>query len=188
MRTNTTRYGDRSPLLPSGSSASSSRRSLAGGGNPVWVSRRGRRHGFCGKPWSRSSSPSYPCRWSTFLCRRWWTSCRKSSSSSSHCLLLPSRLSKCPRSLLRTPSRSDRRSGLRSWRNSWLKCRCLPSATASSSRRCRRLCCHGTWMQMAANGATARDQGSSTGGCLAHSLPSGPSRRDPGRYINTGQG
>ena len=53
-------------------------------------------------------------------------SCRKSSSSSSHCLLLPSRLSLCPRSLLRTPSRSERRSGLRSWRNSWWKCRCLP--------------------------------------------------------------
>ena len=44
-----------------------------------------------------------------FLCRRWWTSCRKSSSSSSHCLLLPSRSKKCPRSLLRTPSRSERR-------------------------------------------------------------------------------
>ena len=83
-----------------------------------WLARR---HGFCGTPWSRSSSPSFPCRWSTFLCRRWWTSLRMSSSSSSHCLLLPSRLSKCPRSFLRTPSRSERRSGLRSWRNSWLR-------------------------------------------------------------------
>ena len=32
-----------------------------------------------------------------------WTKLRKSSGSSSHCLLLPSRLSKCPRSFLRTP-------------------------------------------------------------------------------------
>ena len=90
------------------------------------MSRRGRRHGFCGTPWSRSSSPSYPFRWSTFMCRRWWTKLRKSSGSSSHCLLLPSRLSKCPRSFLRTPSRSERRSGLRSWRNSWWKCRRTP--------------------------------------------------------------
>ena len=43
-----------------------------------------------------------------------------------HCLLLPRRLSKCPRSFLRTPSRSVRCSGLRSWRNSWWKCRRLP--------------------------------------------------------------
>ena len=153
-------------------------RSSAGVGRHFCLRWLARRHGFCGAPWSRSSNPSYPCGWSTFLCRRWWTSCRKSPNSSSHCLLLPSRLSKCPRSLFRTPSRSECRSGLRSWRNSWWKCRCLPSATASSSRRCRRLCCHGTWMQVASDGATARDQGSSTGGCLAHSMPSGPSRRD----------
>ena len=140
-----------------------------------------------GEPPGPQVSPSYPFRWSTFLCRGWWTSCRKSSSSSSHCLLLPSRVSKCPRSLLRTPSRSERRSGLRSWRNSWWKCQCLPSATASSSRRCRRVCCHGTGPQMASNGATAQGPEVSTGGSRVRDTPSGPIASS-GRYINTGQG
>ena len=87
----------------------------------------------------------------------------------------PSWLSKCPKSPLPVNLAGAVCVSLSRRRNSWWKCRCLPSATASSSRRCRRLCCHGTWMQMAANGATARDQGGSTGGCLAHSIPSGPS-------------
>ena len=104
-----------------------------------------------------------------------------SSSSSRLSVMSPSRLSKCPRSPLarhHLAGAECRFADSADWRNSWLKCRCLLSATASSSRRCRRLCCHCTWMQMAANGATARDQGCSTGGCLAHSVSSGPSRRD----------
>ena len=87
--------------------------------------RSGRRSGFCGAPWSRTSNLCVGYRFSMLL-RRWWTRLRKSSGSSSHCLLLPSRLSKCPRSFPRTPSRSEHCSGLRSWRNSWWTCRRLP--------------------------------------------------------------
>ena len=131
----------------------------------------GRRGESRGALWSRSSTLCWLSLSSTPPSRRWWTRWWK--------------WWKCPKSPLPVNlagavcvSRSRRR-------NSWWKCRCLPSATASSSRRCRRLSCHGTWMQMAANGATARDQGGFTGGCLAHSIPSGPSPASPGRYFST---
>ena len=145
------------------------------------MSRRGRRHGFCGTPWSRSSSPLYPCRWSTFLCRRWWTSLRKSSSSSSHCLLLPSRLSKCPPSFLRTPSRSERRSGLCSWRNSWWKCHCLrgcgwlsgPMPPAGCGPACGSSPRGSTGVWRAPGTQWTRPEGFTA---------------SPWRYINTGQG
>ena len=125
----------------------------------------------------RSLANSFPrCRSSTLLCRRWWTSSKKSSSpSTSRC---PSRLSKCPRSSSRT-SRCEPWSVGCSWRNSWWKCQCFPSATASSRRRSHLSFWHGTWMQMAANGATARDKGGSTGCCRTHSTRSGPLRWDP---------
>ena len=111
------------------------------------------------------------CRSSTLLCRRWWTSSKRSSSTStSRC---QSRLSKCPRSSSRT-SRCEPWSVGCSWRNSWWKCQCLPSATASSRRRCRRSFWHGTWKQMAANGATARNTGALlvTAGHTAHPVDS----------------
>ena len=65
-------------------------------GHPLWVSRGGHRNGSSSAPWS--SSPT-SCPWSRFwifLCRRWWNSCR------TLCALL----------FL-----------IRSWRNSWWKCR-----------------------------------------------------------------
>ena len=71
---------------------------------------------------------------SMLLCRSWWTSCRKSSSSLSRCLLLPSRSSKRPRPLLRTPSRSKRRSACCRWRSSWWVCQCPPQTRAPCRR------------------------------------------------------
>ena len=50
--TSTRRHGDRSPLLPSRSSSSSSRKSPAGCGRPVWSSRGGRKSGSSGTLWS----------------------------------------------------------------------------------------------------------------------------------------
>ena len=99
---------------------------LVAGSRPDRLTEAGRRSGFCGALWSRTSNLCVGCRFSMLLCRRWWTRLRKSWGSLSHCLLLPSRLSKCPRSFLRTPFRSVRCCGLRSWRNSWWKCRRLP--------------------------------------------------------------
>ena len=95
-------------------------KSPAGGGRPVWSSRRDRKSGSSGTPWSSLPSSLPWCRFSMYLCRRWWTNwwtC--SSSSTTRC---PSRLSTSPRSH-RTPSRSVRSSSSRSWRNSWWKCR-----------------------------------------------------------------
>ena len=62
------------------------------------------------------------CRSSTLLCRRRWNSCRTSSSSSTRSCLIPSTLSKCPRSCPRT-SLCSPLCAFRSWRNSWWKCR-----------------------------------------------------------------
>ena len=61
-------------------------------------------------------------RISMFLRRRWWTSCRTSCISSARSCLFPSRLSKCPRIFLRT-SLCERLLAIRSWWNSWWKCR-----------------------------------------------------------------
>ena len=57
-----------------------------------------RRSGICGAPWSRSSTQSLWCLFSTILCRRWWNSFRTSCASSTSFCLFQSRLSKCPRS------------------------------------------------------------------------------------------
>ena len=160
------------PVAGRPSSGTSLMRSSARVGRHLCLRWLARRHRFCGTSWSRSSSPSYPCRLSTFLCRRWWTILRKSSSFSSRCLLLLSRLSNRPRSLLRTPSRSEHRSGNRSWWSSWWKCRLsclLPS--------CRSWCCHGIGPQMAARGATAQGPGVSTGGSPVRDTLSGDPQR-----------
>ena len=73
-----------------------------------WMSSRpslGRRNGSSGTPWSTLSTSSVVrpwCRSSTLLCRRRWNSCQTCSSSSTRSRPIPSRLSKCPRSVLRT--------------------------------------------------------------------------------------
>ena len=109
---------------------------------------------------------------------RWWTSCRKSSSYSSHSLLLPSRLSKRPRPLLRTPSRSERRSGLRSWRNSWWKCRCPPSPRVPPRQpSLRRRSGHSPGMPRFARVSTSVDHVGPTGGCRVRATSSGAHRR-----------
>ena len=61
------------------------------------------------------------CTW-MFLSRRWWNSCRTSCSSFACSHLIPSWWSKCPRSCL-SMSLCVRPCALRSWRNSWWKCR-----------------------------------------------------------------
>ena len=66
-----------------------------------------------------STSPL--CRFSTILRRRWWNSCLTFSASFGRSHLIPSRLSKCPRSCLRT-SPCAPLCEIRSWRNSWWKC------------------------------------------------------------------
>ena len=88
-------------------------------GRPVWSSRRGRKSGSSGTPWSSLPTLLQWYRSSTYQCRRWWTNWWTSSSSST--LQSPSRSSQCPRSHW-TPSRIVRFSS-RSWRNSWWKCR-----------------------------------------------------------------
>ena len=83
------------PGIPSSSRCmkmSSGARGLTG------CTRSGRRNGFSGTPWERSSTTRSSCRRLTFLCRRWktswWTYAGFSMSS------FPSRLLKCPRSRL----------------------------------------------------------------------------------------
>ena len=64
----------------------------------------------------------FVCRSSTLLCRIWWNSCQTSSGSSTRSYLIPSRLSKCPRSCPRT-FLCERLFAMRSWWKSWWKCR-----------------------------------------------------------------
>ena len=107
----------------------------AGDGQHLCLRSLARRHGFCSAPWSPSSRLSCRCRFLMSRCRRWRTSWRTSSSSlTCFFLLLPSRLSKCPRIFFRTKSRSELRSGIRCWWNSWWKCRlsCLSPFSSSS--------------------------------------------------------
>ena len=111
--------------LPSSrSSAACATKSPAGGGLPAWQSRRCPRHGFSGRTVEQMIESVVPSRYSisTLLCRRWWNSWWVCSSSSMRFCLLPSRLSKCPRSSSRTSLR-DSRVANRCWRNSWWKCR-----------------------------------------------------------------
>ena len=99
--------------------------------------RCGRRSGFSGTPWSRSSTL---CLWSrcfTTLCRRWWNSWWTFSHLSIS--VLPSRLSKYPESCVH-PVLLALSSVRRRWRNSWWKCpRSCPSFLFSSRLWCRTL-------------------------------------------------
>ena len=64
---------------------------------------------------------SFRCRLSTILRRRWWNRCWISCMSSTRSRLIPSRLSKCPRSFLKM-SLCEPLFAIRSWQNSWWKC------------------------------------------------------------------
>ena len=93
--------------------------------------RSGRRSRFSGTPWTTSSTPFLGFRRLMFLCRRWWNSCRTSSSSSPRvCRPLLSR-SVIDVPVVSRTSRRELRFTSRSWRNSWWKCR--PSSASSSS-------------------------------------------------------
>ena len=75
------------------------------------------RDGLCGTLWDIC-----PRLLLMSLCCRWWTSWWTSSVSSIRCVLLPSRLSTCLRSLWRTSLR-DAYVVSHSWWNSWWKYR-----------------------------------------------------------------
>ena len=82
--------------------------------------RSGHRNGFCGAPWSRTSTSSR-IRFSMCLSRRWGTSWWKCSERST--LGPRTRLSKCPRSFRSVLHCAVWRVVLRGWRSSWWKCR-----------------------------------------------------------------
>ena len=95
------------------------------GCGPGFSQSPGRRNEFSGTPWSTSSTTSAVrpwCRSSMLLCRRRWNNCQTCSGSSTGSRPFPSRSSKYPRSSLRT-SLCARSCVLRSWQNSWWKCR-----------------------------------------------------------------
>ena len=117
----TTAYGHRSDLSP------------GCGQHRCW--RCCRRWECSGTPWSRGSSTRLTCRSSTLLCRRRWNSWWISSRIWT--LMFLCRSSKCPRSCLRT-SLCARFCVLRSWQNSWWKCR--RSFPMLSLRCCKRFC------------------------------------------------
>ena len=95
-------------------------KSAAGRGQTSCLPCPDRKTGYSGAPCSRLST-SHLCRLSVFLRRRWWNSCLTCSASFVRSHLIPSRLSKCPRSCLRTFP-CERQLASRSWRNSWWKC------------------------------------------------------------------
>ena len=103
------------PPHPSRSSSASLKKSPAGRGRTGSLPCPDRRSGFCQSLW---------CHFSTILRRRWWNSCQTCSSSSTRSCLIPSWLSKCQRSCLRTFLCAPW-CAIRSWRNSWWKCRRL---------------------------------------------------------------
>ena len=106
-------------------------------GHPVWVSRGGHRSGISSVPWSRLPFMPLRYRFSTLLCRSWWNSCQTFSGFSTRSRPFPSRLSQCPRSSSRASLRA-RFCVLRSWQNSWWKCR-----RSSPFLSCR--CCNRFW-------------------------------------------
>ena len=81
--------------------------------------RSGRKAGFCGAPWSGTSTPSRS-RPSMFSCRRWWTNRWRCSCPLT--FLIPSRLLKCPRSRCQPALNADSRGCCRR-RSNWWKCR-----------------------------------------------------------------
>ena len=85
----------------------------------------GCRSWICGAPFSRLSTQSLWCLFSTILCRRWWNSCRMSCAFST-CF------SACSRAGCRSAQRSCVHPALlaqssvrRRWLTSWWKCRRL---------------------------------------------------------------
>ena len=110
-------YGDRSPEQPGTLCSSSCLTKKPRGCGPGFSPSLGRRNGSSGTPWSTLSTLSAVrpwCRSSTLLCRRRWNSCQTCPSSSTRSRPIPSRLSKCPRSYLRT-SLCARFCATRSW-------------------------------------------------------------------------
>ena len=114
------------------SSSAFTKKSLAGRGRTGSLPCPCRRSGICCAPCSRLSMQS-------LWCRRWWNVCQTCSSSSTRSFLIPIRKSKCPRSCLRT-SLCARFCVIRSWLDSWWKCRrSYPVLPCCFCRLCSRL-------------------------------------------------
>ena len=79
-----------------------------GGGRHLSL-RCGRRDLFSGKPWSTPSTSASACRFSMLLCRRWGSSCWRSSGSWTP--LCRSRLSTCPSLTRQNPAALGRPRG-----------------------------------------------------------------------------
>ena len=104
-----------------------------GGGPPAPLPEvAGRQGRWCGTSWKISAPSARSCRFSIFLCRRWLETLQISCGS--WISRLPSRLSKCPRSLSIRVHRVLLFL-IHSQRNSWWKCRpcCLLCASRSRS-------------------------------------------------------
>ena len=93
---------------PQPDSSACTMKSPARGGLPAWQSRQDRRGGFCGTPWSTSSTPHPSCRSSMCRCRRWGPTGGSLEDRSAQDLL--------PTVLFARFSVSHR------WRKSWWKC------------------------------------------------------------------
>ena len=93
-RLRTKLYGDRSPKQPGKRCSSSYLTKTPHGCGPRFLPSLCRRNESSGTPWSTLSTSSAVrpwCRSSTFLCRRWWNSCKTCSSSSTNSRPFPSR-------------------------------------------------------------------------------------------------
>ena len=124
-RLRTKLHGDRGPKQPGKRCSSSCLTKTPRGCGPGFSPSLGRRNGSSGTPWSTLSTLSAVrpwCRFLMHLCCRRWNRCQTCSSSSARLRPTPSRSSKSPRSFLRT-SLCARFCVIRSWQNSWWKCR-----------------------------------------------------------------
>ena len=95
-------HHDRSPLLPSRCSSSRWRRSPAGAGQHLCQRLLAGRGLWSGTSWRTWETSAPSCRFSIFLCRKWWTKC---GFFSSHGLAGSSKSSSsCPsRAVLKAP-------------------------------------------------------------------------------------
>ena len=122
QRPRTMLHGARRRVWPGISSSSRCMRKNSGARGLTDFTRSGRKTGYSGAPWSRSSTTRSSCRRLMFLCRRWktdwWWKCASSSI-----LSCPSRLSQCPRSPLPVILTGAVCVLLSRRQNSWWKCR-----------------------------------------------------------------
>ena len=114
-------------LYPRGACQHLSLRSLAG------------RHGFCGMSWNIFPSLHRWCKFSLYLCRRWWISCRTLSNSFVRSHLFPEQVIEVPkilpfdvplRTAVRVPQLAEQLVEVPS-----IICFCLVAADCGAARR-----------------------------------------------------